>query len=390
MSETVELKNRPKIDARQQVAAMKKKGIKFELSSESAAEKILRERNYYFKLKAYAKLFDRYTNANSQKLGQYINLDFEYLVELSRLDKALRFTAMETALDIEHFMKVQMNAAMMDDAACDAYSIVSQFLEHDAQMKLSRVAQKRTCNETIWTLTQLRDHLTEIIDAHDDESQSRLIRELDAAKDTIDQELDNVDLHHIEKSISRLSNSQYSRKLANKYGRVGQMAYWHFMELATFGDIIGLYKYYFIERGRSQDATVKRVKQLLFPIRMLRNAAAHNSCLLNTLRDKLSKPLGSISKTLIDSYRIDTELVQLTKRIPLIHDFSALLICYDILVKSERSRNVCSERLAQLERRIAKNLHYFSKQSEIYKSLKMLLNLLSVFAERFGSSQQIS
>jgi hypothetical protein len=39
MSETVELKNRPKIDARQQVAAMKKKGIKFELSSESAAEK---------------------------------------------------------------------------------------------------------------------------------------------------------------------------------------------------------------------------------------------------------------------------------------------------------------------------------------------------------------
>ena len=43
------------------------------------------------------------------------------------------------------------------------------------------------------------------------------------------------------------------------------MAYWHFMELATFGDIIGLYKYYFIERGRSQDATVKTSKAATVP-----------------------------------------------------------------------------------------------------------------------------
>lgn len=76
--------------------------------------------------------------------GQYIDLDFEYLVELSRLDKALRFAIMETALDIEHFMKVQMNRAMMDDPSCDARSIVRRFLEYDAQMKLSRIARNRT------------------------------------------------------------------------------------------------------------------------------------------------------------------------------------------------------------------------------------------------------
>ena len=144
MLEANDQKDRPKLSARQQVAVMKEKGVRFELTTETMAERILRERNYYFKLKAYAKLFDQYTNTKLKSYGQYIDLDFEYLVELSRLDKALRFAIMETALDIEHFMKVQMNRAMMDDPSCDARSIVRRFLEYDAQMKLLRIARNRT------------------------------------------------------------------------------------------------------------------------------------------------------------------------------------------------------------------------------------------------------
>lgn len=167
------------------------------------------------------------------------------------------------------------------------------------------------------------------------------IRFLDETKDAIEEALGGLDLRHIEKSISRLSTSQYSRRLARKYGSLGQMAYWNFFELATFGDIIGLYKYYYFELRQGKNQRAKRVKQLLFPVRALRNAAAHNSCLFNTLRDKLSKPIGAIAKSLVDEYGMDRELVNLTRRVPLIHDFSALLMCYDVLVNSEHSRSVC-------------------------------------------------
>lgn len=55
MLEANDQKDRPKLSARQQVAVMKEKGVRFELTTETMAERILRERNYYFKLKAYAK-----------------------------------------------------------------------------------------------------------------------------------------------------------------------------------------------------------------------------------------------------------------------------------------------------------------------------------------------
>ncbi len=133
---------RPKLDANQQVGAMKSKGIRFILMDELEAERFLRERNFFFKVKAFEKVFDRYENPDHEFFGQYLNLDFAYLVELSRLDKALRFCVMETALDIEHFMKVQMNCSMMDDAECDAYGIVDQYVAFDANTKLVRIARE--------------------------------------------------------------------------------------------------------------------------------------------------------------------------------------------------------------------------------------------------------
>ena len=91
---------RPKLNANQQVEAMKSKGIRFVLMDELEAERFLRERNFFFKVKAFEKVFDRYENLEHELFGQYLNLDFAYLVELSRLDKALRFCVMATALDI--------------------------------------------------------------------------------------------------------------------------------------------------------------------------------------------------------------------------------------------------------------------------------------------------
>ena len=62
--------------------------------------------NYYFKLKAYERNYDQYRSTAKQ--GQYINLDFAYLKELSTLDMYLRKTILFMALDIEHALKVRL------------------------------------------------------------------------------------------------------------------------------------------------------------------------------------------------------------------------------------------------------------------------------------------
>lgn len=79
---------RPKLNANQQVEAMKGKGIRFVLIDGLEAERFLRERNYFFKVKVFEKVFDRYENPEHRLFGQYLNLDFAYLVELPQLDRA--------------------------------------------------------------------------------------------------------------------------------------------------------------------------------------------------------------------------------------------------------------------------------------------------------------
>ena len=63
---------------------MKEKGIKFNIISEDEAKKFLKESNYYMKLASYRTNYSKYGD-NSKKKGQYINLEFAYLKELSTI-----------------------------------------------------------------------------------------------------------------------------------------------------------------------------------------------------------------------------------------------------------------------------------------------------------------
>ena len=90
---TATTKERPLIDAAQQVRHLKGRGVRFELTDERDAERFLRESNFFFKVKAFAKCFSRYTNPDSERFGSYINLDFAYLAEPTRLDQSSRSPA---------------------------------------------------------------------------------------------------------------------------------------------------------------------------------------------------------------------------------------------------------------------------------------------------------
>lgn len=375
--------DKPKLTAVQQIEALKGKGIRFDLFPEDRAEEFLTHRNYFFKLHAFAKNFDKWVMPDGSP-GQYMNLDFAYLVELSKLDADLRAFVLGASLDIEHFLKVRINEAVMADPACNGYEVVAEFLRYDDVRKVSNLTKRLTAEsaaEAATSIAALADGILRVLDqAEERVVPESVVRTFDRMREVVDRAMSGMELHHVEKSISHLSTSTYSRKIAEKYGEVGSMAIWNLVELASFGDIISLYKFFFIERVPRRDETAQKVKQLLFPAKTLRNAAAHNSCLLNGMRDRLSKPVGSIAKTLREEYDFEAEPVAYTKRVPLVHDLSALLICYDHVVAGSGIRRNRATEMRRLSSRLMLNSQYFEKQPEV----SMALSFVSALLDRFG------
>lgn len=115
---------------------MKEKGITFKCVSEEAAIDFLSNHNYYLKLASYRFSYPKYGNGHPRQ-GEYQNLDFGYLQELSTIDMHLRYTIMEMCLDIEHAIKVQLIDEISKNPEEDGYNIVKLYLKkEDSKFKI--------------------------------------------------------------------------------------------------------------------------------------------------------------------------------------------------------------------------------------------------------------
>ena len=159
----------PKLTIDEQIMDMQKKGITFDKVSVDEAKKFLRENNYYFKLKAYGRNYDKYSATN--KKGQYINLDFAYLQELSTIDMYLRKLIISMALDIEHALKVQLLYDLSENPGEDGYVIVKEYLSEDynrikklrekiGKSVTSDLVKKHTENDDKYSLWELVEVLS--------------------------------------------------------------------------------------------------------------------------------------------------------------------------------------------------------------------------------------
>lgn len=206
-----------KLTTAEQIEHMKRLGIKFNIVSEEEAKAYLTKDTYFFKIKAYAKNYDK------NKEGKYINLDFGYLKELSLLDVQLRNLVLYLCLQLEHYLKVEINCHLCENTLEDGYNIIEQY-------KNSEFYKRRT-------------------------AQSK-------------------------------PKSHYNEDLINKYE--SDYAIWNFMEVMSFGELIELYKCYF----SIYDSKKERLYDMLFCAKHLRNACAHNNCILNNIRKITKKPMS--------------------------------------------------------------------------------------------------
>lgn len=135
------MKNKLTID--KQVIDLKDKGVLFNIMNEDDAQKFLRYNNYYFKLKSYARNYPI-----NPKNGKYVNLEFAYLVELSKIDMYLRKIILGMCLDIEHVLKTRLLYDISQNEKEDGYNIVQKYFFGYPATKIEIIQKANSYNFT--------------------------------------------------------------------------------------------------------------------------------------------------------------------------------------------------------------------------------------------------
>mgnify|MGYP002544875807 CR=1 FL=1 len=292
-------------------------GIKFNIVSEEDAYQFLYESNYFFKIKAFCKNYPKYIQTNSSKKGQYINLEFAYIKELSTIDAIFRKIVLDMVLDVEHFMKVQLIRDISENENEDGYTIIDSFINTQRPYLIDEIKSK--------------------------------------------------------------SKNSYSNELINKYK--DQFAIWNFIEIITFGDFISLYEFYY-----SKYENQYNLKGKLLPVKCLRNAAAHNNCLLNKLVPPFSKniePNKAIMNTISKIKYMPKKTREAKMKNPTIHDFVVLLDVYCTVIESSKTLNYGLTRLYDFfHNRCLKHKDYFENNNVIKSNYDFLVKVLDFYRQK--------
>lgn len=301
----------PKLSILQQINDMKKRGVTFEICTEIEARKFLEENNYYFKLKAYSHNFDRYRG--TEKEGQYINLDFAHLKDLSTIDARLRKLILNMSIDLEHFLKVRMlkHFNMVDE---DGYEIVKELFQRKPDLgdDVDGKINTSTCNGIV-------------------------------------------------------------KKHCNNW------AIWNIVEVMSFGQFISLYELFY-ERNTFKDNGC----YLLYPVKMLRNAAAHNNCLINQLRAPYSREINVSYELKADVKKVSLNRNAADKFLkhPTVHDFIALLFLYNKIVPEPTRTKGMDELELFFSERIPRHSDYYKKQQGLVSTYNFVYEIVETLAKK--------
>lgn len=302
---------------KEQVQYCKAEGICFNRMSKSEAVKYLEANRNYFKLRTF-----RNNYVKDPHLLKYTNLDFADLVDLSSIDSQLRRILLEMVLSIEHFSKLHL-IRIVQKSKEDGYAVVRDYinqLSHDNQRRLSSDLKKN--------------------------SRSLYCKSL----------FDNC----IKKNITTCP-------------------IWVFVEIISLGQYLHFYD--FCCQRYSRQSYAKELKErlyLLWTVKDLRNACAHNNCIINDFRAPTSAktiPSQSVNNALIH-LGISTHVRRkhLRRRIPT-HQIITTFYTHTLIVSSLEEHNHVVNELQNFKKRLFLNSDY-THNDIIYSSFKLLEKLI--------------
>ncbi len=311
---------KPLLTVDEQIEKLQKKGVTFNFCSVVEAKEFLKNHNNYFRITSYRKNYDKFPSGDNK--GKYRYLDFKYLQELSTIDMHLRYMIIKMCLDIEHCLKLDLlrKAEEKDDGFC----CVDAFFKEEGNEYIKKdIYYKRKSNYC--------HDLIESYFSFDDEKQTV---------------------------------SDYSK-----------CRIWVLLEVLTFGQFVSFYSFFhdFYGIKNKYSGNINTVKSL-------RNACAHNNCILANLRPDISCiPNANITRFVSRNLEIgrDSREKNLSKRS--IFEFVTLLYVYDIFVSVDLKNHRIRELKELVDIRMTKHSEYFSKQQMLraaYDFLKKVVDIL--------------
>lgn len=301
---------------KEQVNHCESKGIQFNKISKTKAISYLKINNNYFKLRSFRKNFIKDSNLN-----RYKHLDFADLIDLAIIDHRLRRILLEMALGIEHFSKVHL-LSVLQSVGEDGYLILQDYLK-----QLSEDNRKR-----------------------------------------------------LDTDLKKNTGSTYCGNLYRKYMQptLDECPVWVFIEVISFGQYLYFYDFC-IKRVSALYDDTKTLELRLYLMRTvkdLRNACAHNNCIINDLKAPLSKKIKPNYTIAIALSKIGISKKSRNKHLnrSLFYQLTVIFYAHILIVTSSGVHRHIAEELKVFQGRLYRDHSY--DNNDIIKSTFDLISKL--------------
>lgn len=245
----------------------------------------------------------------------YEHLEFAYLRELDTLDRSLRRVCSAMCLDVEHCIKVRLLRLAHEVEGEDGYHLVRAFSESLGNGRRS-----------------------------------------------------------LENEIERNCENPYCAAVTAKYD-ADDLPLWAFVEVIPFGRLLRLYQFAAQQWQLEKDA---RLAELLELVRDLRNAVAHNNCLLCDLTSKRASeafylaPPAPLVQALME-LGVSREKARLRLSNPRIAQITALLYIHPhLVVDSEMRADAYRELREVVDGRMPQRGVYFQDNALLMDCYRLL------------------
>lgn len=179
-------------------------------------------------------------------------------------------------------------------------------------------------------------------------------------------------------TIQKTKYGSVCSDLIDKY--MDDFAIWNIIEVMSFGDFINLYKLYY-ERYPSEQS----VSDLLWSARILRNASAHNNCLLNSLKKPYNIRIRrnwEVTKYVsqIPGIKRDSRIRKMSN--PVVYDLVVTIHLFNCIVSSEQVKShTMTELKGLLENRFTKYEEYFVKNEVVKSTFDFLRKIVDFYSK---------
>ena len=193
----------------------------------------------------------------------------------------------------------------------------------------------------------------------------------------------NADYLRVKSLHDKIGKSALSDLIQKRMENDDNYGLWEIAEVLSFGEFIDLYQlYYSLYPSLGSDYS-----SYVWSIKFLRNAAAHNNCLLNSLKAPYHIKLHKTREIQFEISKIKSISSGAREKWmanPVIHDFVVLVFVFVKLIKNSEVKQSGIDRLLWLfNERMQRHREYFVKNDSIVESYNFTGRVVNYFCGKY-------